>query len=287
MEGFVRLADHVYRLAVPFPGCWTGVTLVVGKENVLVDSGGIAETVDESIVPALAQLGLTLQDITWLALTHTHGDHVGGALRMQEINPHIKVASFADSYDRVCDPLTYSRAIRAKFPAYSPAAPASLRGVTPDLLLKDGEKVGELTLLHTPGHDTDSCCYLDERTGTLITGDSLQLNGTVSQGCALLMDAEGYGRTLARLRGMNLQNIVCGHPYLPLGAEAIGAESVREYLAACAACDAHDRGFVHGMMAAGCTDVAAIAEKLIDEVGGKRPEKLFLPMHTVSQYMQK
>ncbi len=287
MEGFVRLAPDIYRMAVPFPGCWTGVTLVRGKENILVDSGGMAQTVDENIVPALGELGLTLSDITWLALTHTHGDHVGGAVRMLELNPQLKIAAFEDSYDRVCDPLTYSKAIRAKFPEHSPAAPSSLRGVTPDLLLKDGQKVGELTLIHTPGHDTDSCCFFDERTGTLITGDSLQLNGTVSQGCALLMDAEGYGKTLLRLRSMKIQNIVCGHPYLPLGADAIGEDSAREYLAACAACDAHDRGFVHGMMAAGYTDAAEIACRLIDEVGGKRPEKLFLPMYTVTQYMQK
>lgn len=102
---------------------------------------------------------------------------------------------------------------------------------------------------------------------TLITGDSLQLNGTVSQGCALLMDTEGYQKTLSRLQAMPIENIVCGHPYLPLGAEAIGREAVQAYLSACVSCASHDEGFVHGMQAAGETDPAKIASALIREVG--------------------
>ena len=287
MEKFVCLAPNVYRLAVTFPGCWAGAVLVTGAENILVDTGGCAETVDSDIVPALRELGLGIEDIHWMALTHIHGDHVGGCARLRQLNPNIKVACFADSLDRMRDPLTYSKAIRAAFPEYSPAAPAVLDGMEPDLLLKDGDRLGSLRLLHTPGHDTDACCYLDERTMTLITGDSLQLNGTVSQGCALLMDTEGYQKTLSRLQATPIENIVCGHPYLPLGAEAIGREAVQAYLSACVSCASHDEGFVHGMQAVGETDPAKIASALIREVGGKEPAYLFLPLYTVTQYMRK
>ncbi len=287
MKRFVCLAPHVYRLEVAFPGCWTGVTLVTGRENILVDTGGCAETVDSDILPALNALGLALTDIRWLAMTHIHGDHVGGCARLKQLNPQLKVACFAASLDRMRDPLAYSRQIRSVFPAHSASAPAVLEGAEPDLLMRDGDTLGDLTLLHTPGHDTDACCYLDRRTMTLITGDSLQLNGTVTQGCALLMDAPGYRRTLARLSGMPIENIVCGHPYLPLGAEAIGRDAARAYLQACAACDCHDEGFVRGMQAAGEEDPVAIARALIREVGGREPGRLFLPLYTVTQYMRK
>ena len=287
MENFVCLAPNVYRLAVSFPGCWTGVTLVTGRENILVDTGGCAETVDSELVPALARLGYGLADIHWMALTHIHGDHVGGCARLKQLNPGMKVACFADSVDRMRDPLAYSKEIRAAFPAHSPSAPPVLDGAEPDLLLRDGDCLGPLRLLHTPGHDTDACCFLDERTMTLITGDSLQLNGTVSQGCALLMDAAGYRQTLDRLDALPIENIVCGHPYLPLGAEAIGRDAARAYLAACAACANHDEGFVHGMQAAGVEDPVPIARALIREVGGREPAKLFLPLYTVTQYMRK
>jgi hydroxyacylglutathione hydrolase len=287
MEGFVELAPNVYRLSVPFSGCWTGVVLVRGAQNVLIDSGGCAETVDSCIVPALEAVGMGLEAIDWLAVTHIHGDHVGGCRRIRELAPGLKVAVYCESASRLRDPLRYSREIRDKFPGHSPKPPAVLDGVAPDRLLRDGELLGDLRLIHTPGHDTDSCCYLDERTGTLITGDSLQLNGTVSQGCALIMDAARYADALAKLMGLDIQNIVCGHPYLPLGGQALGRAAAREYLAACAAATARDEAFVHFMLDAGEDDPVAIAQALIRLVGGSPPEYLFLPLHTVTQYILK
>ncbi len=287
MEEFIRLADHVWRLEVPFPGCWTGVVLVTGKMNILVDTGGCAEGVDGSIVPALEKLGVSGKSIDCVALTHIHGDHVGGCARLKQLYPGIRFAVFTGSLDRARDPRAYSAEIRAKFPGQSAPVPAVLDGIEPDILLSDGDRLGDLTLLHTPGHDTDSCCYLDDRTGTLITGDSLQLNGTVSQGCALLMDAGGYERTLRRLKSLPINNIVCGHPYLPLGPDALGKENAARYLDACLGCYRHDEGFVAGMAAAGVKDPVAIAEGLIREVGGIRPKYLFLPLYTVTQYMER
>ncbi len=287
MDGFVRLAPDVYRLAVPFPGCWTGVMLVTGRENILVDSGGCAETVDSAIVPALEAMGLTLGDISILAFTHIHGDHVGGCGRLKQLAPHLKVAVFYESLSRMRDPLRYSAQIRARFPGHSASVPARLDGAEPDKLLRDGDTIGDLRLLHTPGHDTDSCCYLDERSGTLITGDSLQLNGTVSQGCALIMDADGYERTLHRLLRMPVNNIVCGHPYLPLGADAIGREDALDYLEKCLECFYHDQGFVEGMLALGVTDAPEIAKALIKSVRGIEPEHLFLPLYTVTEMIKR
>lgn len=288
MANFEKILDSVYQLRVPFGDNWTGVTLVTGNENILVDTGAAANDVDSCIIPALAQLGMTLADIHWMIPTHIHGDHVGGCARLRELAPHIRLACYAGSEERMKNPLAHSKAIRATFPGMSAPAPKVLDGVEPDLLLKDGEKLGTLRLVFTPGHDTDACCLLEERTGTLITGDSLQLNGTTSQGCALLMDVNGYEETLARLKTMDeIQNILCGHDYLPIGPTAIGRSAAIKYLDACAACFAHDEGFVHGMMAAGITDAPAIARALIREVDGIEPPYLFLPLYTVTGFMKR
>lgn len=287
MEQFTRVVDDVYLLKVPFTGVWTGVTLVLGDGGpLLVDSGGSAETVDSTVVPALAAMGLTLADVDSVLATHIHGDHVGGIARMRELAPSIKVGVLRESDRRMREPLAYSIQIRAKFPEHSAAPPPVLDGVAPDLLLEDGDMVGPLRVLHTPGHDTDACCYLDERTGTLITGDSLQLNGTISQGCALLFDPVRYLPSLQRLLSLPIQNIVCGHPYLPYGELAIGEEASRRLLGAAVGCYEHDRGFVAGMTAAGVTDVHEIARALVQAVGGVEPAKLFLPMHTVAAYQE-
>ncbi len=287
MKQFIRVVPDIYRLEVSFGGSWTGVTLVTGAQNVLIDSGACAQTVDEEIVPALQAMGLTLADIDWLTVTHTHGDHVGGCARLHVLAPQMRIAVFSQSQTRFEDPLTYSRAIRARFPACSPPAPKVLDGVVPDVLLQDGDTLGALTLLHTPGHDTDCCCFWDSRTNTLITGDSLQLNGTSTQGCALLMNVDGYGKTLERLSAMPVENIICGHAYLPLGAEAIGRQASRRYLEACRACHEAYPAFINRQMEQGVTDPNQIARALIREIEGEEPDYLFLPLHTVTEYMQK
>lgn len=287
MESFSEVVPDVHLLKVPFTGVWTGVTLVLSDDApILVDSGGMRETVDSTIVPALAELGMSLSDIGWVLATHIHGDHVGGIARMRELAPSIKVGVLRESDERMRDPLAYSREIRAKFPEHSAPPPPVLDGVVPDRLLADGEAVGPLQVIHTPGHDTDACCFLDTRSGTLITGDSLQLNGTISQGSALLFDPERYLTSLQRLLTLPIHNIVCGHPYLPLGELAIGEEASRLFLAACLGCYEHDRGFVTGMAAAGVTDAHEVARALVATVGGVEPPKLFLPMHTVAAYQE-
>lgn len=282
---FRRITDDVHLLEVPWTGCWTGVTLVLSDSPILVDSGGKAETVDSTIVPALADLGMTLDDLDWVVATHIHGDHVGGIARLCELAPRLKLAVFAQSDARMRDPLGYSREIRAKFPEHSAAPPPVLTGAAPDLLLNDGDTLGPLRVIHTPGHDSDACCFLDERSGTLITGDSLQFNGTVPQGCSLLFEPRRYRESIERLLTLPITNIVCGHPYLPLGEVALGELESRRFLATCLACYEHDRGFIDGQAVAGQSDVLTIAERLVTSVGGRHPEKMFLPMHTVSAYL--
>ena len=287
MPEFVQLRPNIYRLAVPFGDSWTGVTLVRGKENVLIDTAAKAEDVDEVIVPALAQMGLSLSQITFLACTHCHGDHVGGHARVRELCPTIRVACFEGSEDKVKDPLKYSKLIRATFPPFSPEAPASLRGVTPDILLRDGEYLTpDLRLVTTPGHDTDTVCWLDERTNTLITGDSLQLDGTTSQGAALVMDLPGYRYTLKKLAELPIDCIAAGHDYLPLGSIAEGPEAVKAYLTACGKSMDLYAAFIRAEWDAGDHDPASLARKLIRHIGGVVPHFLFLPLYTVTQILK-
>lgn len=72
MPEFVNLAPDIYRLRVPFSGTWTGVVLVRGTQNVLIDSAASASDVDNYIVPALKSWGcLCRTSTTWPAPTVT------------------------------------------------------------------------------------------------------------------------------------------------------------------------------------------------------------------------
>ena len=177
MARFEEIVPGILRLKVPFGAGWTAVTLIRGEENCLIDAAGCAANVDDTIVPALKAEGLRMDDIACVLLTHMHGDHVGGVARMKELNPALKAAVFRDSLERMREPRVYSRKIRSVYPAYSAPVPEVLEGCEPDILLGDGEGWGPLALIHTPGHDTDSCCWWHIPTGTLICGDSLQQRG--------------------------------------------------------------------------------------------------------------
>lgn len=88
---FQKEIEGIYRLKVPFEDLYTSVFLIAAKEgNALVDCGTYGSDVDESILPALRAFGLRLDDIRYLILTHSHGDHAGGLERMLERAPHLE-----------------------------------------------------------------------------------------------------------------------------------------------------------------------------------------------------
>ena len=287
MLHFEKLYPGVYLLKVPFSGLWTGVVLITGEENCMIDSGAKDTDVDQYILPALAELGLDLHAIGWLLNTHSHGDHIGGHARIRNLT-NLKVAAHKSSAPKVTDPVPYAVETRTKFPGYSPAPQVYLQGVPVDRVLEDGEVIaGRLQVIHTPGHDDDCVCWYDIPTGTLITGDSLQGNGTPAQGIGFYKNLEEYCSSLKKLRQMPIDNIICGHEYDEIGWNISGAEAVSKALQCCA--DAVDRyhAFVLQQYRAGRTDPVELALELIRTHGCAMPEKLFLALYTVTQHLEK
>lgn len=286
MTAFEKKAEGIYYLEVPFGGCWTGIALIKGKYNYLVDSAGSTACVNDYLVPALAKLGMSLSDIDYLLNTHTHADHVGGHAFIKASGNGIVTVTSKESADKLRDPLKYNKLIRAVFPEHSPAPSAGLVGIEPDLIIEDGYVLqGEMLYVSTPGHDTDSGCWMHLPTRTLISGDSLQLNGTSVQGIALYMDLCAYRESIEKLLALGIKRILAGHEYLPLGAYAEGVDACKKYLSKCQEyIDIYD-GIIKKLSERGA-DAPAIAKALIKEVDGTEPEYLFLPLYTVTEHIK-
>lgn len=284
METFAQIAKDVYLLKVPFGPVWTGVILLRGEENILIDSSATAPDVDKYVIPALEQLGLGIEDIHYLVNTHSHGDHIGGHARLRQLGS-FRVVSYTGSKPKVETPVPYAIATRTKFPGYSPTPQSFLQGVSVDITLEDGEILANrLQLIHTPGHDDDCVCLLDLPTGTLITGDSLQANGTICQGVGFYKSLPDYLYTLDKLENTPIQNILCGHDYEGIGYWMEGEAKVKEALAYCRErVEAYDR-FI---LARKEEDPAAIATALIEELGCGIPEHLFMSLYTVTEHLKK
>lgn len=274
-------------LFTPTGGPPAGVTLVRNGEGIsLIDSGIDAAVVDGCIVPALAQLGLAPDDLDFVLCTHCHGDHIGGHARLRELAPRAKFGVFAAGAEKLRRPLFYSREIRAKFPAESPAPPAVLDGVEPDFLIEAGETVAGLRLIPAPGHDSDAVAFFEPEKRLLVTGDSVQGNGTWGQGIALYMDRAAYRDTLMRLMALNAEVLVAGHRFEPFPPVLPGEEKVRSFLEESLSFSEKYDILIREAEEEGIHSVPEIARRLLERIGCGMPEKLFLACWTVASHLK-
>lgn len=284
---FEEVLPDTYLLKVPFGPVWTGIVLVRGEKNVLIDSSHLDP--EAYLVPALADLGLKPSDISWLLNTHVHGDHIGGHHALVT-KYGLKTATLASAADALRNPVKVAIRVRTRFPKNSPAPQSYLKGVEPDKMLKEGELLeGRFAVIATPGHDDDCLTWIDTKTGTAFTGDSLQANGTPTQGVGFYRSLPAYRGTLEKLARQDLANIVCGHWYDGIGDVVKGRVAVAKALAY-----SEERVKIYGERIAAYVkagvpveeEPVSLALKLIGEVGCGMPDALFLALHTVSEHLK-
>ena len=284
---FEKVLPDTYLLKVPFGPVWTGIILIKGEKNILIDSSHLEP--ESYLVPALDKLGMKVSDIDWLLNTHVHGDHIGGHHSLVT-KYGLKTATLDSAADALRDPVKVAIRVRTRFPKNSPAPQCYLKGVEPDKFLAEGELLeGRFYALATPGHDDDCLTWVDTKTGTAFTGDSIQANGTPCQGVGFYRDKNAYLGSLQKISEAKLENIVCGHDYDGIGVVVKGKEEVAAALRYCIdrveLYDSKIKEYVASGMSVEDEPVA-MALKLIGEVGCGMPDQLFLALHTVSEHLK-
>ncbi len=286
MISFEPVIGNIRLLKVPFGDSFTGVVLIDGDTKILIDSGALESDVDNILIPALEKEGYTLADIMYLLNTHSHGDHIGGFARIRELAPGIQVVAARSDWKNVEDPAALAIRTRGKYPPYSPTPQSYLKGVKVDRIMDDGEVLADsLMLVETPGHDPGCVCWYDLKTKTIITGDSLQGNGTSSQGIGFYKDLNLYRYSLHKLAEMDIENILCGHDYDQIGVFIRGKKAVGEALKKCLSLTLFYQKYVDRMLRSGVTDPGQIAERLIREHGCGMPGYLFMAVYTVCEHI--
>lgn len=193
---------------------------------------------EEAILEAAAAMEAPLRRVV---LTHAHPDHVGAldALAARVGGLEVQVGAREARLlagDRTLDPTE------------RPDAAAKLRGGTPKVrtrptrLLADGDRVGSLRVVASPGHTPGHLAFLDERDGTLYAGDALHTVGR------LLVSGTFYWRfpisplvtwhrptavaSAERLRALRPTRVAAGHGAVAEAPDADMAAAIHE---ACAA----------------------------------------------------
>lgn len=146
-----------------------------GDEPTVVDPG--PSTALPALLEGLAGLGVGADDLRHVALTHVHLDHAGATGHLLSQFPRAIVHVHEDGAPHLVDPTRLVASTRRTFgdahdrlwgevrpvPSsrirpWSPGDPGPWKGLRP---------------LSTPGHIAHHVAYLDERDGTLFSGDSM------------------------------------------------------------------------------------------------------------------
>ena len=181
------LGDGLFQIRLPMRGNplrWINGYLVAEADGLtLVDCGWKADDVLAALHEGLAAFGFTLADVRRVLITHSHFDHYGlaGTLRRAGVPD---VMMHARDWERVqeiikrrreTDALENTYLVRNGYtPTETNEGPGSRAELTePTRFLDDGERVGRLRAVWTPGHAPGHLCFADERSGKLLTGDHI------------------------------------------------------------------------------------------------------------------
>ncbi len=126
-----------------------------------------------SIVQVARQFG---QPIVRILLTHAHADHSGGLDAVHALVPDAQFVMPA----RDARFLSGDMSLDAGEPQDRLRGGWVIRKTAPDRLVQEGERVGSLEVIATPGHSPGHCSFLDLRDRTIIAGDAFQTMGGVA-----------------------------------------------------------------------------------------------------------
>lgn len=222
MLEITAVTDHIYNFKVPYKDIFVGIYVIRHPEGaVLFDAAGCDADVDAYIQPALAQLGITPDRVSHIFISHHHRDHSGGLARAAALYPNARIVSRS----------------------------STLAELYPGLLApEDGCIIaGTLQVVAIPGHTADSAALLDLRTGTLVSGDCLQLYGIFGSGNwygAIALPADHFA-AIEKLRTLPIGMIAAAHDYCPSGMFHRGREAVAQCLEHCVGALERLRGLIH------------------------------------------
>lgn len=128
----------------------------------------------KAILKAAVAIG---KPITKIILTHAHEDHVGALDKIKEVLPDVPVyISVRDNRimhgDTSLDENEHQTPIKG-------GVPKKLK-TRANILLKEGDLIGSLAAIETPGHTPGSMSFIDIRSKALIAGDAYQTRGGIA-----------------------------------------------------------------------------------------------------------
>jgi hydroxyacylglutathione hydrolase len=183
--------------------------LLEGGKRILIDPGHahLFQHVEEG----LSGLGLSLEDIDFVVVTHAHPDHLEGLRKFQGKPALIALSEMEMGF------------VRGVATRYGEAL--GIPHFEPHVLLREGEcDVGDIHLqvIHTPGHSPGSICLHWPQKKALFTGDVVFYQG-VGRTDLPGGNGEDLKQSIRRIAQIDVEYLLPGHGDVVEGAETIKA----------------------------------------------------------------
>ena len=206
MNTYTKLNDNLYYLTTKYKDIYTTVYLIkTDKGYMLFDVASFDCDIEDSILPMLADLNVTKEDLKYVFISHAHLDHCGGLKKFLEYYPDVTV-------------ITKNSDLLQKFNSYT------------FIIAQENQTFLDcLQVILIPGHSSCSQAILDIRDNSLITGDCLQLYGIFGSGnwASNISLPREHLKALDKIDTMEINAIYTAHDYHPLGQFYVGREKVR------------------------------------------------------------
>ena len=94
MKHFEKITESIYRITTSYKDIFTTVYLLIAEKGaILFDAASFDEDIDEVLAPALAQMGVTAENLKYVFISHNHRDHAGGLPRFVAHYPKTTIVS--------------------------------------------------------------------------------------------------------------------------------------------------------------------------------------------------
>lgn len=186
--------------------------LIVEDDGLTLIDAGMSKDGKKILNFIEASLSRKPSDVKTIVLTHSHLDHVRGAFAIKQATG-AKVAIHAEDAEylsgrKVAEP---KGAMGLLFKILGPFF--KFTPFEPDLKLNENDKIGALTVIHTPGHTPGSISLYDQSRKMIFVGDAVLTRNAKLQGPPRMftMDLKQANDSIAKISGFDFDVLLSGH----------------------------------------------------------------------------